>query len=109
MIGVLSQEEFFKNLPICNEENRAVVTHVNTNIMKLKPKKGYIYACCQTITGEYVYLHDTILLNNKLYRIISMENEGKWMNAMKPENKDIIPLAFEILHGKCELVKGDIK
>jgi hypothetical protein len=77
-------------------------------------KKGYLYACCQTENGAYVYQGDYIRTNQgNLYRVLSLyvhyfHGEGTvfvYVSDLATRNRASVPL--NEIHGLCDFASED--
>ena len=72
-------------------------------------RRGYLYSCCQTENGEFVYQGDAIRDNEgNLYRVISLFfSNGGAVTAIDLKTNLFVSLPLNGIHGLCDFASAD--
>ncbi len=103
-LPILSTDMFLKNIPVRSGKNGAVVGHIDLNITA-KVRDGYLPGCCQTLDGEYVYVNDTVIINNQKYKVKSLVFPNRTIHLVHIETGNHISIYLDTIHGKCQKQK----
>ena len=106
---LISSAMFINAIPVCKRRNRKIDCKISLRAVIPTMRRGYIYGCCQTENGEYVYQGDAIRDNEgNSYRVMSLFlSNGGTVNTMDLKTDSFVSLPLNKIHGLCDFASND--